>query len=281
VIVDSHVHVWSHDPDLYPWRPLSGLVPPSIPGSVDLLLRLMDGCGIEKATLVQPSYYGYDHSYLLDSRHRYPERLTAVCLVDPEEPSAPATLERLVREEGFQGVRLRPFLTPDCRWLSDPVGDAFWEKAAELAVSISLLISPRQTAALESMVARHPRVRVIVDHLGRQDPRESPSYRGAEALLRLSDYPNTFVKISALGYASSEPYPHDDVIALVRTIFERFGAHRLMWASDFPGVQEREGYSRALALADRYTFLSGEDRRWLLGGTALRLFSSQGAHKPR
>ncbi len=274
VVVDSHLHVWSDDPDRFPWRPLPGFGAPTIPGSLDLLLQLQAESGVDKAVLVQPSNYGYDHSYLLDCCHRYPDRLAAVCLVDPEDPASPQTLERLVREEGFGGMRLRPLCSPDdWSWMSSPVVCALWEKAAELDVPISFLILPNQMRALEDMVARYPQVKVIVDHFGRQYREESPTYPSAQGLLRLAEYPNTYVKVSALSSASKEPYPYPDSLGLIERIYERFGARRLMWGTDFPYVQLKEGYRRARELVDRMAFLSESDREWLLGKTVLSLYS--------
>jgi predicted TIM-barrel fold metal-dependent hydrolase len=245
-----------------------------IPGSVELLRELQAQAGVWGAVIVQPGNYGYNHEYILECCRRFPGRFAAVCLVDPQASDAPCQLERLVRDEGCGGLRLRPLFTPDdWRWLSDRHIDPLWRAAEDLGVPISLLVWPNQVEAVGEMAARFPGVRVIIDHLGRQRPAESPDYPGAESLLRLADCPNTYVKASALSAASTEPYPHPDAVALVRRVFERFGARRMLWGTDFPYVQLKEGYGRALELVDRYTFLSPDDREWLLGRTAAGLYS--------
>jgi predicted TIM-barrel fold metal-dependent hydrolase len=53
----------------------------------------------------------------------------------------------------------------------------------------------------------------------------------------------------------------------------------LMWGTDWPGVEAYCGYGRALALyRDEIKFFTADDRRWILGGTAERLwpFSKSG-----
>ncbi|MHB1004904.1 MAG: amidohydrolase family protein [Chloroflexota bacterium] len=273
-IVDSHLHVWSDDPARYPWRPLPGFGAPSIPGSLELLLRLQSEAGVSRTVVIQPSNYGYDHSYILDSARRYPGRFAVVCLVDPEAPDAGHQLAQMVRVEGCSGLRLRPLVNPrDWRWLTDPATYDLWRAAGEAQAPISLLILPNQIEALGEMAARFPEVTVIVDHLGRQYAEESPAYAGADSLLALADLPNTYVKISALSAASAQPYPYADAIDLVRRIYDRFGARRLMWGTDFPYVQEKEGYVNALALVEQYTFMSAEDKEWLLGRTVAGLYS--------
>ncbi|MHB1417439.1 MAG: amidohydrolase family protein, partial [Chloroflexota bacterium] len=175
-IIDSHLHVWSDDRERYPWRPVPWFAAPSLPGSVELLLRLQAEAGVSKTVIVQPSNYGYDHSYVLDCCRRYPGRFAAVCLVEPEAPDAPAQLEQLVAA-GCGGLRLRPLAdAKDWGWLTSPKTFPLWRAAGDLGVPISVLILPHQIESLGEMVARFPEVRVIVDHLGRQLAEESPDY---------------------------------------------------------------------------------------------------------
>lgn len=270
--VDSHVHVWSDNQARFPLQPLPGFGL-TVPGSVELLLDSMDKAGVDKVVLVQAALYGYDHSYALDCRRRFPDRTAAVCLVDPTDPQAATNLRRLVEREGCRGVRLRPLVTPEnWDWFGSPVTFPIWEAAAELNVPINVIILPVQMPALAAMVNRFPKVKVVVDHLGRQYVAESPTYPSAEGLLGLANSPNVYVKISALSANSAEPYPYRDAIGLARRVYERFGVRRLMWGTDFPYVQEHEGYGRALTLVDHYDFLSAADRGWLLGNTALGLY---------
>jgi predicted TIM-barrel fold metal-dependent hydrolase len=233
----------------------------------------MDGSDVAKAVLVQTINYGWDHSYALDCRRQHQERLAIVGLVDPADPDAPDKLEQLVWTDGVGGLRLLPYHTSaDWGWLNHPSIYPLWEKAAELAIPINLAIRPYQMKALEDMVARFSLVKVIVDHLGTQNPEESPSYPSAESLLRLADYPNVYVKVSGFRLSSKHDYPYSDCIQLVERIYNRFGASRLMWGSDFPYAHQAEGYARALGFVDHLTFLSESDREWLLGKTALGLY---------
>lgn len=273
-IIDSHLHVWSDDTARYPWQPVVGMPAHKLPGSVDLLLRLQAECGVSRAVIVQPGNYGYDHSYILDCCRRHPGRFAAVCLVDPQAPDAARQLERLVRVEGCAGLRLRPLFTPDdWRWFSAPGVNSLWQAAGDLGVPISVLALPSQMEALGEMIVRFPAVKVVVDHLGRQLAAESPDYPGAKSLLQLADYGNAYVKVSALSGASAQPYPYCDAVRLVNRVYQRFGAARLLWGTDFPYVQAKEGYQQALRQVDEYTFMSQEDKEWLLGRTVRTLYS--------
>lgn len=275
IVVDSHLHVWSGDESRYPKRLSDSFVfSNKVSGSVELLLELQAEVGVDKSVLVQSGSYEYDHSYLFDCCRSYPGKFASVCLIDPLKKHADRTLSRMVREERLGGLRLRPLQTPDdWSWLSDPATDHLWETADNLAIPINILILPNQIFALEKMVARFPRVKVIIDHMGRQYAEESPHFKSAESLMRLADYPNTYVKISALSAASQQKYPYADTTDLVTRIYKRFGARRLMWGTDFPYVQLNEGYAKARQIVEKYSFMSIDDKEWLLGRTALSLYN--------
>ncbi len=275
VVVDAHLHVWSNNETLYPKQKQDCFIGgEKIDGSVELLLKMQAKGEVDKAVLVQSGNYGYDHSYLFDCCRRYPERFASVGLLDPLSEHASQLLTRMVREKGLGGVRLRPLITEnDWSWLTDKSTYSLWEAAAELSVPINFLILPKQIPALKEMVNRFPQVNVIIDHLGRQYPEEAPGYSSAKSLIELAYYPNTYVKISALSAVSSRGYPYNDTKDLVMRIYEAFGSQRLMWGSDFPYVQLKEGYVKSRAIVDNYTFMSDDDRSWLLGRTASSLYN--------
>ena len=272
--VDAHLHVWSQDAGAYPWQPVSGIKPPQTEGSAEFLLGLMAEAGVAHACIVQPSAYGWDHTYVAETLRRNPGRFAGICLVDPlSGAAAPRRLEELVREHGFQGLRLNPAAYQGGTWLDDPATDALWQKAAQLGTIISLLIRPEQMRRAETMIAKHPDVRVVVDHLGRPPVREGAPYPGFQDTLRLARYPNTFVKVSGIPAVSQQEYPHRDVWPIIRLVLDAWGSQRLMWATDFPHIVQQCGYRRCLELITQHVdFLSDADREWLLRRTAHSLW---------
>jgi predicted TIM-barrel fold metal-dependent hydrolase len=46
-----------------------------------------------------------------------------------------------------------------------------------------------------------------------------------------------------------------------------------MWGTDWPAVEDYCGYAKALALyRDEIKFFTDDDRKWILGGTARKLW---------
>ncbi len=271
-IVDSHLHVWSDDPKRFPWDSrLMG--PPQHPATAELLLSEMEKAGVDKAVLVQPSYYAYDNRYLADCIKRYPGRFAGVALLDPLDPQTPQELERLYLEDGIQGMRLYPIRDLASTWLNDPITFPLWEKAQSLGLPFICFIGPSQLAMLEPMLGRFPGVKVVIDHMGRPMVGEAPPYPYYQAMLKVGLYPNAYVKVSGLPVSSKEPYPHRDVYKFVRMLYGSFGPERLMWATDFPHILRQCGYKKALELATTHIpFFTAEDKEWILGKTALSVW---------
>jgi predicted TIM-barrel fold metal-dependent hydrolase len=114
------------------------------------------------------------------------------------------------------------------------------------------------------------RLDVCIDHMA-----DCPIDRPDELrkLVDLARYPRVYVKISHLWSLSRAAYPYRDTFDQVKRLYDAFGPERLMWGSDWPGVEAFCGYAQALALyRGEIPFFSDNDRRWILGKTALKLW---------
>lgn len=268
VIIDSHLHVWSDDEARYPFATRLRR-----PGSVELLLDEMERAGVDKAVIVQPINYLYDNRYVADCLRRFPGKFAAVGLIDYKAPDAPDRLERLVREDGFGGIRFHLSREPDPAVLAAPERDPLWERARQLGACFIVLGTAERLPFLEPIIDRFPDVPVVIDHFGHVPVDEEPPRPLLGNLLRLARYPNVYVKVSNMNGMSKEPYPHRDAARIFRLVYDQFGPQRLMWGTDFPYVLDSCGYGPALALVrDHADFLTDEDKAWILGRTAAKVW---------
>ena len=92
-------------------------------------------------------------------------------------------------------------------------------------------------------------------------------------MLDLEPLPNVFLKVSYFPEATAaDGYPFARGQRLMQTVYERFGADRLMWGSNFPPVLTACTYEEALRfMSEACDFLTPEDRARILGGTARRI----------
>lgn len=231
----------------------------------------MDAAGVERAVLVQPTPYGWDNAYLLDSVRDHPQRFRTVCLVDPHSPESPTSLAHLVEEYGVSGVRFNWNLEPDFPWAVDQHHDRIWGAAQELGVPICLQLVPTQLEQAVGMAERYPRLKIVFDHLGRPEPGSLPEDPGFRRFMALANHSNCYAKLSGLYYFSRKAAPFADVWPLLQTAIRGFGPQRCLWGSDFPFIVERWGYPDWLVTLTERLELTQSDLDWVLGETALGL----------
>ena len=266
-IIDPHVHVYKHDP-AFPWAPET-TNPPSGDATPEMLLELMAANGVEKTVLVQHIAYRWDNSYTAFAMKKHPDRLMAVCRVNPEDPGAPDHLSRLT-EDGFHGVRLSPAVDASGDWFRGPLMDPLFQRAADLGVPMLILAKPDRLPDLAALVERHPDLDVVIDHMA-DCPPDRPDQIGK--LLDLARLPRVYVKISHTWSLSRERYPWGDTHDLVERVYQAFGARRIMWSTDWPVCLRHAAYAQTLAVVrDEMRFLGAADREWVLGRTALQLW---------
>lgn len=268
-IIDPHVHVWKNDPR-YPW-PAQLKSPPKDDALPETLLELMHKHGVEKTVIVHVIYYRWDCRYAAAVVRANPDTFMGVCRVDPESPQAASDLDRWVAQ-GFHGVRLSPGGGKSGDWMNDVKGmDAIWMRAAEQRIPMCVLCPISRIPDVEKVIERHDgRLDVCIDHMA-DSPIDEPDE--LKKLLRLARYPRVYVKLSHLWSLSKQKYPYRDTHDQVHRLYDAFGPRRLMWGTDWPGVENYCGYGRALALyRNEIKFFNDHDRKWILGETALKLW---------
>lgn len=268
-IIDPHVHVWKNDPR-YPW-PVELKSPPKDDALPETLLQLMHEHGVDKTVIVHVIYYRWDCRYAADAVRAHPDKFMSVCRVDPQSPQAASELDHWVAQ-GFHGVRLSPGSGQSGDWINDVKQmDVIWNRTAEQKIPMCVLCPISRIPDVEKVIQRHEgRLDVCIDHMA-DSPIDEPDE--LKRLLRLARYPRVYVKLSHLWSLSKQAYPYGDTHDQVRRLYDAFGPRRLMWGTDWPAVEEYCGYGQALALyRDEIKFFNDDDRKWILGETALRLW---------
>ena len=280
-VVDSHMHVWTNDverfPFAHPYDP--NFKPPPVAGTVEMLLEDMKAYAIDYSVLVQVIYYGWDNSYVAQCVKRHPESFRAQGLIDPTDPQVANKLEYWMREHGLTGMRLSPiYYQGRDEWLNSDSHQRLWRKAEELKAIFNFFIAANQLAKLETMLAKYPGVKVVIDHLARVNLSGSDPAKEVAQLTQLARYPNVWVKVSELSILTpSKKYPFADTFSWVKKVYDAFGPDRLLWGTGFPGATRaqagRPSLGEELALVRReIPFFSASDREKILGRNAARLW---------
>jgi len=267
VIIDAQIHIWSADSAARPWPAgrASYAHGPSL--SAEEVLRVMDREGVARTVLVPPSWIGDDNSDSLAAARAHPDRFAVMGRFDLRAHDATARLERWLEQPGMLGIRLTFHRPPWQAWLADGSLDWFWAAAERAGIPLMVLV-PGQLAALGAIAARHPRLRLILDHLARRGGfKDDVAFADLDELLALARYPNVAAKASALPCYSSERYPFPGLHTHIRRVYDAFGPRRILWGTDYSRLTVPYGEAVRL-VTEALDFLSDEDRRWIMGRAA-------------
>jgi len=264
MIVDSQVHIWGANTPERPW-PARAHAQRATPVTAEEVLGWMDAGGIDRAILVPPSWEGDRNDLALAAAARYPERFAAMGRLDPEAPGARERLARWRDPPGMLGLRFT-FHTPVLlQPLLDGRFDWVWGEAERCAMPIMLLIHHPHMRLVDAVAARHPGLRITIDHLGLVNgEKDAHAFRGIDQLLALARRPNIAVKASALPCYTDERYPYAGLHRYVRAVYEAFGARRMFWGTD--QTRSPIDYAAGVELFTRHMpFLRDADLEWIMG----------------
>ncbi|MCX6631877.1 MAG: amidohydrolase family protein [Candidatus Solibacter sp.] len=265
-IIDPHVHVWRHDP-AFPFA--EGANVPARDAAPATLLDLMKANGVARTVIIQVIHYKYDNRYLASVLKQFPGIFQGVARVDPLDPGAPDHLSRLTAQ-GFRGVRLSPAGNAGGDWFRGPLMPPLWKRCQELKVPMTVLAPITRMPDVAVLLEKLPDLTVVIDHMA-DCPVDQPAE--LEKLIALERYPKVFVKVSHTWSISKQPYPWLDAQEYVKRLHAAFGPERLMWATDWPIVENVSTYERALSVVrDEMKFLNAEDRNWMMNKTIERVW---------
>ena len=267
-IIDPHVHVWKHDPH-YPFA--QGAKVPARDATPETLLELMKTNGVAKTVIIQVIHYKYDNSYLAAVLKQYPQYFQGVARVDPLDPKAPDHLSNLVEQQGFRGVRLSPSGDAAGDWINGDLMPPLWKRCEQLKVPMTILAPITRMPDVGKLADRFPELTIVIDHMA-DCPVDKPA--DLDKLIALRKHPKLFVKISHTWSLSKQPYPWLDSQEHVKRLHATYGPRRLMWATDWPIVENTATYRQALTVVrDDMKFLNDDDRRWMMNETIQQVWS--------
>ncbi|HEY3453605.1 MAG TPA: amidohydrolase family protein [Bryobacteraceae bacterium] len=266
-IFDPHVHVWKHDAR-FPFA--AGAKVPEYDATPEALLDLMKQNGIARTVIIQVIHYRYDNSYLAAVLRQYPQYFLGVCRVDPLDTAAPDHLTHWSQQQGFRGVRLSPAADAAGDWIRGPLMEPLWKRCDSLKVPMTLLAPISRIPDCQKLIDKFPDLTVVIDHMA-DCPVDHPEE--LDKLIALVRYPKVFVKISHTWSLSKQSYPWTDSQALVKRLYDTFGPHRLMWATDWPIAKDIATYPQRLTVVrDEMKFLNADDKSWVLSKTIERVW---------
>ncbi|UAK23054.1 amidohydrolase family protein [Sphingomonas nostoxanthinifaciens] len=256
-MIDAHVHLWRLGQNDCTWpTPADGIIHRDF--ALEELLSTLDAAGMPRAMLVQTQESARDTDWLLALAAGCPRIAGVVGWADLRDPAA---VRALAARPGLCG--LRP-MVQHCApgWYDDPALDAGFAAMAEAGLVLDALIRVPHLPALDRLAARHPTLRIAIDHAAK--PSGLAEWRAAIA--PLAERSNVVVKLSGLWTEISR----DDAAEVITSLLTLFGPARLMWASDWPVVTPVGSYRDWLDFVRDH--VPARDHAAVFGGNAAAFY---------
>ena len=262
-IIDSQVHIWPAD---RPDRPLGPRGLDRTPYGYDELAAAMDRAGVDRAILVPPSFDHDRNDYVIEAVEKHPGRFAIMGRVSLKESAGRNRLAGWRNQPGMLGVRLTFHRDDDRPWLTDGTADWFWGEAEVNRIPV-MVHAPERLAAIGTIAARHPELRIIVDHMGfARETMDDAAIAGARRMIALASHPNVYVKVSALPCFSTLPYPFANLREPLRRVIAAFGPRRAFWGSDITRVPTSCSYRQVVThFTEELDFLAPGEFEWIMG----------------
>ena len=138
-----------------------------------------------------------------------------------------ARLRRVVGHDRMLGVRMHACLEyADCPteldrtadWILDDELAPVWDEAGSLDTSVFVFPKADQLSMVEELVAAHPRLSLVVDHMAFPDETTAPAESPWDAFETLTDYDDVAAKVSSVPRSSDQEWPYEDVHSYLRNL---------------------------------------------------------------
>ncbi|MCD7729027.1 MAG: amidohydrolase [Clostridia bacterium] len=232
------------------------------------LLEVMDANGVEKAVLLQGSFFGFQNEYTAQAVKKYPSRFVGAGTYDPFCNRAEEVKNYLFSVLGFKAVKFEVSNGSGLMAYHPPVDldgevmNGCYRHAADNGLTVVMDIGrPRnccwQVDALASAIKKYPDTNFVICHL--LAPQRTDNELLKQALGKLTRQ-NVYFDLAALAHNQQpEKFPYPTAVEHLKVAKAVAGADRLMFGSDMPGTLNRDSYAHLKDyIIDSNVFTSGE-----------------------
>ncbi len=239
----------------------------------DDVAPLLTAARIDAVVAVQADQSDVETAFLLSLANRYAWIRGVVGWIDLCAPDLATRLERYRAEPRLKGFRHIAQGEPD-DFLVRPDVVAGIRTIGAWGYSYDILIYPRQLSAATQLVTQCPDVRFVLDHSAKPAIASGALAAWRTDLTALAAQPHVTCKLSGLvTEAAWREWTAADITPVLDSAFALFGAHRLMFGSDWPVCLVAAEYARVVELIERWAEqLTPSERAMVFGETASRCY---------
>jgi len=275
-IVDAHQHVWDLGRARYDWL-TSDLSPIDRTITMDELKPSLRRARVGATVLVQSADNDEDTALMLEVAAANPEVAAVVAFAPLDRPvDLQERLDSFRADTLVVGVRNLIHTMPDPEWLLRSDVDEGLGLLEDAGLTFDLVaVLPEHLALVPTLTARHPGLRIVIDHLSKPPIGLADPEPWWSLIARAAESPNVFAKVSGLYSAAGDSgsWTSAAIRPYVHRAFECFGSSRLMFGGDWPISILSGGYDRVWdGLRVLFDEFPAADRDNVLGKTAINFY---------
>ncbi len=273
-MIDAHVHFWEYEPVKDAWiadhmAAIKGdFMPPDL--EVELKLNEVNGC-----VAVQADQSENETKFLLAQAEQYPFIKGVVGWIDFRSQQLPERLAFFADNNKLKGWRHIVQAEPK-GFLNQSDFLRGISELEQYGHTYDILINQQQLPEVIDFVWKFPEQKFVLDHIAKpaianQKKREE----WAMGIELLAQHKNVYCKVSGLvTEADWNNWVYEDMIYYLETVFEHFGAHRLMFGSDWPVCTLATNYKNTKQIVETFAAqLTVEQQRAIFETTAMRCYN--------
>ena len=225
LIVDAQVHIWESGTPVIIHRQVPAY-------TKDELLRDMDAAGVDRVVLHPPSWDVRANEVAMEAARAHPDRLAILGFFDVAKPESRGLIDGWKQQPGMLGLRFAFLRKGEENYLTDGTADWVFAAAEKTGLPVGLLC-PNKLAKVGEIAAKHPRLKLLIDHMARaRHTQDAAGWADVGELTALAKYPNVAVKATGAPSYSSDPYPYRNIHPYLKQIFDAYGPRRMFWGTD-------------------------------------------------
>ena len=246
----------------------------------ETLVKFLKEKGVEKAVLLQGSFYGFHNEYVAEAVQEYPELFLGAGTFDPFARYADEIYERLTQELGFKVIKFETSTggglmsyhdTYDLFEVFDPIVAKMEKNNQVLVLDIG---SPGMTSfqpeAVAKLAAKYPKVHMIICHLLAPSLKDEAALRKGLESLKAE---NIWFDLAAVPFnVKPEKYPYPTGQKYIAMAKEIVGADKLIWGTDVPSVLVHDTYEELLGFVTESGIFTEEELAGVLYDNAITAY---------
>ncbi len=252
-IIDTHTHFYDPTrPQGVPW-PAKGspLYRPVYPKD---WAAVANKHGIRETVVVEASKLLEDNDWILNLAQKEKAIVGFVGNLQPADRDFAVNLKRLAANPVFRGIRISGSALLDNLSSEDFLADLTLMARLNLALDVNGVPDP---AVIASLASKLPELRIVIDHCGGCGDAQKLKPVWQDGMAACAKPKNIFCKVSALVEMADAPpgqAPTDTAyyLPVLDFLWERFGADRLLYGSDWPVSDKGASYDVVFKIVSEF-----------------------------